>query len=318
MSATPPEFVLDPFHPGEIAAQERTGGRLRRAPIRSFMPDQHRQFFSRLPFLPIGAADPSGHPVATILAGEPGFISTPDSTTIRIEARLRDGDPATRSFRPGAQVGLLGIDLATRRRNRASGEISGIDDRSITVAVRHSFGNCPQYIQVRELKPRAAGAPPDAGAEILSGLDQTALELIKAADTFFVASTSGTPGAVGGGVDISHRGGRPGFVWVDGASLTIPDFHGNRHFNTLGNFVLDPRAALLFVDFVRGDLLHLRGRAEVAWDGAEHLRFTGAERLWRFHVQGGWRISGALPYQWTPHGTASESNRTGQWNTTEP
>jgi hypothetical protein len=47
--------------------------------------------------------------------------------------------------------------------------------------------------------------------------------------------------------------------------LTIPDFRGNRFFNTLGNLVSDPRAALLFVDFETGDLLHLQGRVEIDW-----------------------------------------------------
>ena len=52
-----------------------------------------------------------------------------------------------------------------------------------------------------------------------------------------------------GGMDVSHRGGRPGFVKLDGDTLVVPDFRGNRYFNTLGNLVSDPRAALVFVDF---------------------------------------------------------------------
>jgi hypothetical protein len=32
-------------------------------------------------------------------------------------------------------------------------------------------------------------------------------------------------------MDLSHRGGRPGFVRVDGDVLTIPDFRCNRYFN---------------------------------------------------------------------------------------
>lgn len=77
-----------------------------------------------------------------------------------------------------------------------------------------------------------------------------------------------------GGLDVSHRGGRPGFMRVDGDVLTIPDFRGNRYLNTLGNFLLDPRAGLLFVDFARGDLLHLAGEVEVLWDG-EAARIRG-------------------------------------------
>ncbi|XLM22644.1 pyridoxamine 5'-phosphate oxidase family protein, partial [Chromobacterium piscinae] len=61
----------------------------------------------------------------------------------------------------------------------------------------------------------------------------------------------------------SHRGGKPGFVKIDGDTLTIPDFAGNGYFNTLGNLLRHPRAGLLFIDFSSGDTLQLAGRAEV-------------------------------------------------------
>ncbi|WP_239502378.1 pyridoxamine 5'-phosphate oxidase family protein, partial [Stenotrophomonas maltophilia] len=80
----------------------------------------------------------------------------------------------------------------------------------------------------------------------LTGLGGAAREMVAGADTLFVASSSGADIDAGGGVDISHRGGRPGFVHVDGERLTIPDFSGNRYFNTLGNLLVEPRAALLF------------------------------------------------------------------------
>jgi hypothetical protein len=67
------------------------------------------------------------------------------------------------------------------------------------------------------------------------------------ADTIFVASRSRTEIRVSDGVDISHRGGRPGFVLVDGDTLT-PDFPGNRYLNTLGNLLSEPRGSLIFAD----------------------------------------------------------------------
>ena len=60
------------------------------------------------------------------------------------------------------------------------------------------------------------------------------------------------------GVDVSHRGGKPGFVRIDDdKTLTFPDFSGNYHFNTMGNILLNPLAGLLFIDFEQGDLLYL-------------------------------------------------------------
>ena len=79
---------------------------------------------------------------------------------------------------------------------------------------------------------------------------------------------------------MSHRGGKPGFVGVTGDTLAIPDFRGNRFYNTLGNLLGDPRAGLLFIDFASGDILQLQGRATIDWH-PEGNGPAGAERLWR-------------------------------------
>ncbi|MGI9462957.1 MAG: pyridoxamine 5'-phosphate oxidase family protein, partial [Aestuariivirgaceae bacterium] len=98
----------------------------------------------------------------------------------------------------------------------------------------------------------------------------------------------------------SHRGGRPGFVKVDGSTLTIPDYAGNRHFNTLGNFFANPMAGLLFVDFETGDLLLLTGAVEILWDEDPAARaLSGAERAWRFTLDHGIRVKDALPLRWS-------------------
>jgi uncharacterized protein len=242
-----------------------------------------------LPFVLAATTGGEGWPIATVLTGAPGFITSPDDATLRIAALPDDVDPVAPWLKPGASIGLLGIDLATRRRNRANGVIVGVD-RALTVAVKESFGNCPQYIYVRDVTARTAAAH---ASEMLSGLDQAARNAIATADTLFVA-TSGA----GESVDISHRAGAPGFVRVDGDVLTIPDYRGNRYFNTLGNMMLDPRAALLFPDFTSGDLLQLQGRTEIVWDVPETEHLPGAERLWRLHVTRGWRRRGALPLRW--------------------
>src|SRR5262249_51906464 len=153
--------------------------------------------------------------------------------------------------------------FATRRRNRANGAIVARDERGFTLAVRQSFGNCAKYIQRRAVQP-ASDAP--GGVETLAGLDAAARELIAQADTLFVGSRARPDIAAAGGPDMSHRGGRPGFVRLDGDALVVPDFAGNRFFNTLGNLIGEPRAALLFVDFATGDLVQLQGRATVDWD----------------------------------------------------
>jgi uncharacterized protein len=289
------------FHRGEIEAQIRAGGGAAGGGIRDFMGEHQRSFFASLPFIAVASVD-GGGPVATLLAGERGFVSAPDAHTLRIVADLDPADPAHRALTPGAPAGLLGIDLAARRRNRANGIIAQAGAGGLVVEILQSFGNCPRYIHPREVRP----APRRPGeTEALARLDADAREAIAATDTLFVASASRADTATGG-VDVSHRGGPSGFVRVDGDALVVPDYAGNRYFNTLGNLVADPRAALLFVDFASGDLLHVQGTTEIIWDGPQVSAVAGAERLWRLNVLRAFRRRAALPLRWTA-GEASPS-----------
>jgi len=289
-----------PFHRGELEAQARAGGGSQGGAIREQMPAQHRTFFEALPFVVV-ASTQDGAPVATLWTGAPGFVTAPDPRTLRFAIAMDPSDPASQAFTPGAPFGLLGIELATRRRNRAHGRVTSVDSGGVIVAIGQSFGNCPQYIQPRAIR---SAAPGTASAEPFEHLDHNNLDhildhdaraAIARADICFVATSAYTDERTGG-VDVSHRGGPPGFIRVDGDVLTIPDFEGNRYFNTLGNLVADPHAALVFVDFERGDLLHLQGTTEIQWDGAEVRALEGAERLWRFHVTRGWRRPGAYRF----------------------
>jgi len=297
---------VDPFHLAEREAQRRAG--LESLPagagIRDFMPDQHRTFFEGLAYVFVGTVETDGWPAATLLTGAPGFIRSPDERTLRLAVRPDLEDPAQALLEPGAPVGLLGLDLSNRRRNRANGRVVAVND-GIVVQVAQSFGNCPQYIQTRSVETAPRTPRP---LERFAGLDAEARAAVAGADTFFVAT-----GAQGenGGVDISHRGGRPGFVRIEGDVLTIPDFRGNRFFNTLGNLLAEPRSALLFPDFATGDLTQLQGRAEVLWDKDGGLE--GAERLWRFTVERGWRRRAAIPLRWTFGDYSPTTLATGTW-----
>ena len=138
--------------------------------------------------------------------------------------------------------------------------------------------------------------------------------MITAADTFFIATAFRDDANPIQGVDVSHRGGKPGFVRVnDNRTLTFPDFTGNFHFNTIGNLMLDPRAGLLFIDFERGDLLYLTGTAEVIWESDEIRAFAGAERLIRFYIAQGYRVKGSLPLRWSDPDYSPFLDRTGSW-----
>ena len=305
-----------PFHPGEQQMQQRAGVAARFAKpgavgIRSAMPDQHRDFFALLPLLFIGSRDNSGQPWASVLTGTPGFATSPDARTLRINARPIAGDPLGENLGVGRDLGLLGIQLETRRRNRMNGAVTALDDAGFTVSVDQSFGNCAQYIQAR--RPHLVAVSSPAAQSETAHLSVRARTLVATADTFFIATA-----APEHGVDVSHRGGKPGFVRVDedsdGSVLTAPDFRGNAFFNTLGNIALDPRAGLLFVDFDSGDLLMLAAQAEVVWDGAELAGFQGAERLLRLRVTHGRLLKNALPLRWSAPDYAPQLAKTGTWS----
>ena len=314
-----PLNALPTWHPGETALQERVGVRQRMAEvgprvIRSFMPDQHRAFYQQLPFLVLGSVDATGAAWATILEGAPGFVSAPTPTRLDIAARLPVGDPAGAGLGDGAAVGLLGIELNTRRRNRVNGEVE-LTPQGLRVSVDQSFGNCPRYIQLRDLQPgQPSNTVTTPVVEPLRALDGAARQLIEGADAFFVASYAEQEGRRR--VDVSHRGGKPGFVRVDAEGvLTIPDFNGNLFFNTLGNIAVNGQAGLLFVDDERGDVLQLSGVAEVLFDSPEIAAFEGAERLWRFRPRRILRRPAALALRWRARagGESESSQLTGSW-----
>jgi predicted pyridoxine 5'-phosphate oxidase superfamily flavin-nucleotide-binding protein len=284
-----------PWHAGERAWHKRLGldmqmQELGMRVIREAMPDQHRSFFAQLPFILAGYETDSGQVWASLLAGPPGFVSSPDARQLKIATVPAAADPIAQALRPGAGLAVLGIELPTRRRNRANGKVTQFDETGITLAVQQSFGNCPKYIEKRDYGVARSQGPVSAAP--ISGMDEETRRVISNAGTFFVASIAG-PGAL---PDISHRGGRHGFVaTAHSGTLTVPDYTGNNFFNTLGNFMLDPRAGLLFPDFSSGDLLQLTGKARVDASVPTDLELPGAERVWQFEAEGGQWLRNALP-----------------------
>jgi hypothetical protein len=295
-----------PFHAGELAIQARLGvqeqiDKQGRRVVREFLPDQHRQFFAQLPYVIVGTVDAAGSPWASILVGNPGFLSTPDDRTLRVAAKPLFGDPLATTLANGIDIGLLGIELSTRRRNRVNGIVSAIGSDGFEVQVKQCFGNCPQYIQVRRSKLAEADRSMLKPIHSIVQFEESERFMITASDTFFIATAYQAESAgSASGVDVSHRGGKPGFVRIDDdRTLTIPDFAGNNHFNTFGNLELNPRAGLVFIDFDRGDLMYLTGTAKVIWEGSEILAYERAERLLRFQLERGYRVQGSLPLRWS-------------------
>lgn len=95
---------------------------------------------------------------------------------------------------------------------------------------------------------------------------------------FFFLATADAAGQP----DCSYKGGVPGFVRVAGPSeLEFPSYDGNGMFRSLGNLLVNPAVALLFVDFERPNRLRVNGRASIADDDPLRASFVGAQLVVR-------------------------------------
>lgn len=308
-----------PWHPGELRIQrsvgvvERMDGIGRRV-IRDYMPEQHIELFEKLPGLFIGLVDEQGWPWAGFLEGPRGFIRAPHPRKLEVAALPESTDPMGALLYEGASIGVLGLEFATRRRNRMNGRVVGLTSGGFGIEVEHSYGNCPQYIQTREVMEGEHHRHDPVIVERMDQLTEEAIDLIRGADTLFVASyvdIGGDPARRQ--VDASHRGGRAGFVLVEGDTLTIPDFSGNLFFNTLGNISETGRAGLLFVDFEQGLVLQITGTASVDLDSERIAAFQGAERLWSLNVVKAVLSRGRLDRRFALQAYSPNSLLTGSW-----
>ena len=284
-----------PFHASEQAIQRKLGVRDKmelfgQRVIRDYLPEQHRDFYRQLPFLFLGHSDKDGWPWASILFNTPGFIESPDNQNLKIKAKPIHGDPLKSSLQVGLPLGILGLEFHSKRRNRASTHIRSISENVIEVKVNQSFGNCPKYINDHQLDFFTNRQLEKTKIKQINSFDQSTQRFLTNADTFFVASEAPKKNyKANEGADISHRGGEPGFIRVDSErQITIPDYSGNFHFNTFGNFLENPKAGLLFIDFANARVLTMTGHVEILWDCPDVKHFPNAQRLWTFQVDHGY------------------------------
>jgi ferredoxin-NADP reductase/predicted pyridoxine 5'-phosphate oxidase superfamily flavin-nucleotide-binding protein len=279
-----------PYHQGELAVQERAGvlqsARTAAGALRDRIPAGAIRFIGAQTMLVAGSLDAHGGVWASVLFGVPGFLRTADDRTLildRTACHTATGDLLWDNLQTNPRIGLLLIELETRRRLRINGRVRDATHSRCVIDVERAYANCPKYIQRRRLQ---VAEPCEERSKPLyqqgRQLDAARQAWIESADTFFVASAHPEQG-----VDASHRGGYPGFVKVlNPHRLRVPDYAGNNMFNTLGNFAGYPHAGLVFIDFEHGHLLQLSGVPELRWDLTDSSGETGGTaRYWEFEVQ---------------------------------
>lgn len=274
---------MSTYHEGELEVQRRAGvtanaERIGRS-IHGEIPELARQFAEERRFAILGAADAAGRPWATLLQGPPGFLSVSAPDRLHVAAEPGAGDPLAESLGAPADVGLLLIDPASRRRMRLNGRARPDGAGGLEIETREVYANCPKYIHSRLVSLPEPRLPSDRRPG--DQLSPSQIRWLSSADTLFIASRHAAAGA-----DVSHRGGDPGFVRVpDPAHVLIPDYAGNMMFNTLGNIAADGRAGLLAVDFSTGRTLQLTGRCGISWDPDLVAGFPAAQRVVGLEVE---------------------------------
>jgi predicted pyridoxine 5'-phosphate oxidase superfamily flavin-nucleotide-binding protein len=278
------------FHEGELALQQRADESLTAARnavvIKDAIPGKALPFIRQQPMFVAASQDSEGGIWASFVLGQPGFLEPAnDGRSLRIllsETARQRWDPFWRNIEERPRIGILIIDPGTRRRLRVNGRATPVSADQLLVEIDEAYPNCPKYIQRRNIRQLAGGSPLINGYKRNgAALDSRLSEMIRGADTFFVASMHAERG-----LDASHRGGNPGFVRVlDEATLKIPDYPGNGMFNTLGNLAVNPSAGLAFPNFEKRRLLQLTGTAEILWDQPDKSGESGGTgRFWNFKL----------------------------------
>ena len=207
--------IENPFHEGELEVQGRVGvldeGAMNARVIQDSIIKGALRFLSQLPMAVFGSLDRDNNVWASVFIGTPGFMQAEDDRTVTFDLSHilpNPDDPFWTNIDGNPRVGMLAIELASRRRLRINGTITRISETSLHLHVEESYPNCPKYIQKRHLTLSATGFEEtpfsSAHGDHLSFNQHT---VITQADTFFVASMHPERG-----LDASHRGGHPGFV----------------------------------------------------------------------------------------------------------
>ncbi len=313
-------------HEGELQVQ-----RLRHAPaeqsayivgaVNSQMSRQHAQYYGQLQFLPLGALDGAGRPWVTLICNPQ--ISASTSELLHVKARVNPADPfvaAVRTAHAGpAYFAGVGIDHARRSRIQIAGLVEAATlaadpntdaEPHLTLVLRadEHMGNCPKYIPARQLRPTRR-VPTTAALE--NRLPPQAVEVLRRASTVFIATRHRDVDPAESDMGCNHRGGPQGFVRYledeHGAYLVLPDYSGNRFYQSLGNVQTDPVMGVAIADFTTGALLQVSGRARNLFDAQAEAIMPGATLVTLIEIDSAYLTTGALdlelvgPEQMSPY-----------------
>ncbi len=315
------------WHDGEKAVQKLllAPSLIHANPSARGMTPSYNYRVANSPLVAFGALDDNGRPWTTVWGGERGFTRAIAQNILGAQSVVdRMYDPVVKALVGSAPLGELvrpdenarpklmaglSIDLETRDRVKlmgkmvvgalmpkpsADGEDDGtIGEMQVAMTVQESLGNCPKYLNMKEIYPHIPA--PKLESDSLP-LPQAALDLIENADLFFLSSTNGES------MDTNHRGGPQGFIRVlsnspDDVSIVYPEYSGNNLYQTLGNLHLNPKIGIAIPDFDTSDVLYLTGETQLLAGPTASAVLPHTKLAVKIHVKEALFVRDSLPFR---------------------
>lgn len=224
------------WHEGELAVHELLKVPTQQNPTAAGLPASYGHRITAAQLLALGTLDDRGRPWTTLWGGDAGAVAKPiaeDVLGVRSKVDVVD-DPVIRALwggereikegevlQPGIEgrgktVSGLAIDLRTRDRVKIGGKMiagavttmdgNGGGELQIAVKVEESLGNCPKYVNKKDVGEREAVVK--GRVERGLPLSEDAVAVVRQADMVFLSTGNGES------MDTNHRGGSRGFVRV--------------------------------------------------------------------------------------------------------
>lgn len=143
------------YHIGELELQEKFGGLAMASRAGQVIKDKILKgaipFIENQPFVIFSSMDESGNIWTSLVLGEAGWMDAKEEGHIRFfsdKIYSPDSEIFFENIKINDQVGMIVIELGTRRRYRINGRIQ-TDRSNFDLIIEEAYPNCPKYIQRR-------------------------------------------------------------------------------------------------------------------------------------------------------------------------